>query len=108
MPVNLGAMQTCIRRIRVSCLQVRGWISQLTCGPWLPRVLGLLAVGSAPPYGNFSSPSCPSDNARIEATLRVGKEDAFRLEQSQSDTSKGFCTQPLTKAELLRHLRGQP
>ena len=81
-------------------------------------VRGLPAVGFAPCYGVF--PQQParripvdevfdgwqSHNAQILSRIGPGKNDDFVLEQSQSDASKGFCTPPLTRRQILRILGG--
>ena len=83
-------------------------------------ILGLPAVGYAPCYGIF--PELQVDrisldevlgdwechNSQILSRLRPGPDDEVSLMQSCTDADKGFCTQPLTRAELLRELRGQP
>lgn len=79
---------------------------------------GLPAV--APNYGVF--PVQPADillldevlegwedhNAIILSSLKPGKDDDFALKQSEVDASKGFCTPPMTAAQLLRETKGQP
>ena len=83
-------------------------------------VAGLPAVGTAPPYGVF--PEQPGRSLTMEdvlddwethnyktlAALKPGRHDAVLLEQSLNDAAQGFCSAPLTQAQLLRELRGEP
>ena len=73
---------------------------------------GLPAVGYAPCYGVFPSQpaeritltevlsGCEAHNYQILSTLKPGKDDQFLLEQSTKDAARGFCTPPLTLAQL--------
>ena len=81
---------------------------------------GLPAVGYAPCYGVFPSQpaeritltgvlsGCEAHNYQILSTLKPGKDDQFLLEQSTKDAARGFCTPPLTLAQLRQQLHGQP
>ena len=81
---------------------------------------GLPAVGYAPCYGVFPSQpaeritltevlaGCEAHNHQILSTLKPGKDDLFLLEQSTKDAARGFCTPPLTLAQLRQQLQGQP
>ena len=81
---------------------------------------GLPAVGYAPCYGVFPSQpadritltevlsGCDAHNHQILSTLKPGKDDQFLLEQSTKDAARGFCTPPLTLAQLRQQLHGQP
>ena len=82
-------------------------------------ITGLPAVGYAPAYGVFpSQPAYPltlddvlvgweSHNQELLSKLRPGKDDEFLLKQSTLDAEKGFCTFPLSRAELLQAIKGQ-
>ena len=39
--------------------------------------------------------------------LKPGKDDAFLLQQSMEDATKGFCTAPMRRAEFLAHIQGR-
>ena len=83
-------------------------------------ILGLPAVGCAFNYGVF--PGQPSRfisqeevldgweqrNHYILSALKPSKDDSFALTQSLKDHEKGFCTPPMSYAELVRHTKGQP
>ena len=83
-------------------------------------IVGLPAVGYAPCYHVF--PELQVDrisfedvlgdwqthNHRIMASLRPGPNDDVALAQSSADADKGFCTHPLTRAELLHEIQGRP
>lgn len=83
-------------------------------------ITGLPAVGYAPAYGVFpQQPAYPLSledvldgwklhNSQILRQLRPGRDDEFLLKQSVVDAEKGFCTFPLSRAELLATIRGQP
>lgn len=83
-------------------------------------ILGLPAVGFAPCYGIFPELEVPRttfeevlgnwefDNATILQNLRAGKDDEFLLQQSLDDAHQGFCTEPMTRAQLLATLKGAP
>ena len=47
-------------------------------------------------------------NYKTIAALKPGKHDDALLEQSLNDAAQGFCSTPLTHAQLLRELRGEP
>ena len=82
-------------------------------------ITGLPAVGYAPAYGVFpTQPAYPltladvldgweSHNKHILDQLRPGRDDEFLLKQSIVDAEKGFCTFPLSRAELLRTIQGR-
>ena len=90
--------------------------------PTLPSdfLFGMAAVGTAPWYGVFPAQGyreitradvlaeADSSNARVRASLRPGRDDAFLLEQSLKDAQSGFCTAPMRYPELLRVAKGQP
>ena len=81
---------------------------------WLGSGIELPAVGTAPPYGVF--PEQPAHlltmedvlddwethNYKTIAALKPGKHDDVLLEQSLNDAAQGFCSTPLTHAQLLR------
>ncbi|CAE7812806.1 unnamed protein product [Symbiodinium sp. CCMP2592] len=83
-------------------------------------VAGMPAVGFAPCYGVF--PQLPTSrisfdevmgdwrahNARMISRIGPSKDDVFLLQQSTKDHEAGFCSPPLTKAALLRRLKGRP
>lgn len=83
-------------------------------------ITGLPAVGYAPCYGIFPElkvDPIPFDevmgdwqnhNYDILSSLRPGPDDEFLLQQSCVDADKGFCTYPMTQAELRSALRGEP
>ena len=84
-------------------------------------VAGLPAVGTAPPYGVFPEQQgrlltmedvlegWETHNYKTIAALKPGKlHDEVLLEQSLKDADQGFCSMPLTHAQLLRELRGDP
>ena len=80
-------------------------------------VMGLPAVGYAPPYGIF--PEQPATrltmddvlqgweqhNQNIIRQLKPSKDDAFLLQQSMEDATNGFCTAPMKRAEFLAHVQ---
>ena len=47
-------------------------------------------------------------NKQVRSQLRPGRDDTFMLAQSRKDADARFCTQPLTHAQLLREVQGQP
>ncbi|CAE7396468.1 unnamed protein product [Symbiodinium sp. CCMP2592] len=47
-------------------------------------------------------------NARMLSRIGPSKDDVFLLQQSTKDHEAGFCSPPLTKAALLRRLKGRP
>ena len=47
-------------------------------------------------------------NRQVRGQLRPGKDDTFMLARSRKDADAGFCTQPLTHAQLLHKVQGQP
>ncbi|CAE7361503.1 unnamed protein product [Symbiodinium sp. CCMP2592] len=90
--------------------------------PTLPHdfLFGMAAVGTAPVYGVFPLQSArdishaevladaSASNARVRASLRPGRDDAFLLEQSLRDAESGFCSEPLRYPQLLRAVGGLP
>ncbi|CAE7685749.1 unnamed protein product, partial [Symbiodinium microadriaticum] len=81
---------------------------------------GMPAVGFAPCYGIF--PQLEVDkieyeevlgdwrahNAKVLQSIGPSRDDDFLLSQSTKDFESGFCTPPLSKESLLRHLKGRP
>ena len=83
-------------------------------------ITGLPAVGFAPCYNVFPPQASSqlsfadvihdweSHNSAILRTIKPGKDDAFLLSQSTTDAERGFCTQPLRRAELISRVKHQP
>ena len=83
-------------------------------------IKGMPAVGTAPPYGIFPVQEgreitltevlegWQDHNSGIIRQLKPGPHDSVLLEQSEADAMHGFCTEPMTHAQLLRHIKGAP
>ena len=83
-------------------------------------IRGLPAVGFAPCYsifpelhpGRISFEEVMGDwlqhNFQVESQTSPGRDDDFTLQQSCLDADKGFCTYPLTRAELHKLIGGAP
>ena len=88
----------------------------------LPRdfLFGMKAVGIASVYWVFPEQraedirlaslfqNAEEHNRQVRSQLRPGKDDTLMLAHSRKDADAGFCTQPLTHAQLLRKVQGQP